>query len=68
MFPDAFSKAPRTVKLEAILAAIRGGKYRLQVQELRELLAKDAEAYAREKRKLPGFLVSGTAENRKTPA
>ena len=37
MFADAFAKAPRNVKLEAILANVKGGKYRLQVEELRGL-------------------------------
>lgn len=67
MFSDAFAKEPRTVPLCAILANIREGKYRLQVEGLRELRTKDAEAYAREKRKLPAFCVSGTAESRTKP-
>ena len=64
MFADAFSKAPRTVTFSAILANVKGGKYRLQVEALRELRAKDAAAYSRDKRKLPAFCVSGTAASR----
>jgi hypothetical protein len=64
MFADAFSKAPRTVTLSAILANVKGGKYRLQVEALRELRATDPDGYGRDKRKLPAFCVSGTAASR----
>jgi hypothetical protein len=67
MFADAFAKAPRSVKLSAVLANIKGGKYRQRVEALRELCAKDRRAYDREKRKLPAFCVSGTAKSRTEP-
>ena len=64
MFSDAFSKAPRTVNLAAVLANVKAGKYRLQVEALRELRATDPDGYGRDKRKLPAFCVSGTAASR----
>ena len=67
MFADAFSKTPRTVRLSLVLTNIKGGKYRLQVEALRELRGNDGDGYAREKRKLPAFCVSGTARGRTEP-
>ena len=64
MFADAFSKVPRTVRLFSVLAAVKGDKYRLQVEALRELRTTDPDAYSRDKRKLPAFCVSGTAASR----
>ena len=67
MFTDAFSKTPSAVRLSLVLANIKGGKYRMQVEALRELRGNDADGYSREKRKLPAFCVSGTARGRTEP-
>ena len=64
MFADAFAKEPRTVRLFSVLAAVKGDKYRLQVEALRELRTTDPDAYSRDKRKLPAFCASGTAASR----
>jgi hypothetical protein len=64
MFADAFSKEPKDCDLGAILEAIRGERYAVPVARLRELRAKDGAAYQLEKRKLPAFLISGTAASR----
>lgn len=67
MFADAFAKVPRDCELAAVLEAVRTGRYAAQVARLRELRAKDVEAYDREKRKLPAFCISGTAASRTEP-
>lgn len=68
MFENAFGKVPHDTELVNILNAIRNGKWRAQVERLRATLAKDREAYRKDKRLLPGFAMSGTAAgDRKTP-
>ncbi len=67
MFASAYGKEPQTVALDALLAAIAGDRYAAPIARLRELRQTDPDAYAREKRSLPAFLVSGTAASRKEP-
>ena len=67
MFADAFGKVPKDCDLGVILDAIRGGRYAVPVARLRELQAVDGDAYQNEKRKLPAFLISGTAASRTEP-
>ena len=67
MFADAFAPEPRTVALDTLLAAIKGDRYAAPIARLRQLRETDPDAYAREKRSLPAFLVSGTAKSRKEP-
>ena len=67
MFEDAFGKVPRDCDLGVILDAIRGGRYAVPVARLRELRAVDGDAYQLAKRKLPAFLISGTAASRTEP-
>lgn len=65
MYKNAFSKEPKEVALGNILVAIRNGRWGGQVHRLRALLAHNREAYNREKRSLPAFAMSGTAQTRK---
>ncbi len=65
MYGNAFSKEPQDVALGKILVAIRNGRWAKRIGELRVLLARDRAAYDREKRALPAFAMSGTAETRK---
>ena len=67
MFADAFAKAPKDCELATVIEAVRTGRYAAQVARLRELRAVNVEAYQSEKRKLPAFLVSGTAASRTEP-
>jgi hypothetical protein len=65
MYKNAFSKEPKDVALGNVLVAIRNGRWGDQVRALRALLAQNRDAYDREKRALPAFAMSGTAETRK---
>lgn len=67
MFENAFAQAPHDADLSAILDTIRHGLYAAPVANLRKLRASDPEKYKTEKRNLPAFCVSGTAQDRKTP-
>lgn len=67
MFADAFAKEPKPSSLGAILEAIKVGRYAEPIEKLRALRASDGNAYQLEKRKLPAFLISGTAASRTEP-
>jgi hypothetical protein len=81
MFENAFGKVPEDTTLDAMLKAIRNGKYEKPIQRARQLFAawkavcpaldnKDspqAKAYDNFKKTLPGFCISGTATSRQRP-
>ena len=66
-YPDARSPdCPAVDTLAAVLDAIKQGKFREQVEELRRIRARDGKAvYDREKTRLPAFTACGTTRDRK---
>ena len=66
-FPNAMSPdCPAVDTVASILAAIKTGEFRAQIDNLRRILGRDGKtAYDREKTKLPAFCVSGTTADRK---
>ena len=65
MFKDAFGKIPATVKLGTLLEAVASGRWRDQVQDLRNLLhSGNRETYDARKRLLPAVTLSGLFRDR----
>lgn len=62
-----FGSRPIDKPLADVLAGIREGKNREYILHLRGLYAPDRALYNREKKMLPTFIVSGTANTRKEP-
>ena len=61
-FPTMKSTKPTKRRLKQVLDDIKNGKWRVQVDRLRVILAKQGkEAYKAQKVKLPSFYLSGTA-------
>ncbi|WP_232341592.1 BT4734/BF3469 family protein [Hymenobacter ginkgonis] len=58
-YPDSVTTAGQTLELPEVLAGIRDGRWRTAVEAARAALG-DKAAYARAKRRLPGFTTSGT--------
>ncbi|TDN38266.1 hypothetical protein E4631_06140 [Hymenobacter sp. UV11] len=58
-YPDSVTTAGQALELPEVLAGIKEGRWREQVEAARAV-AGDKAAYDRAKRKLPGFTTSGT--------
>lgn len=77
VFQNAYSKAPQTRTLHELVREIREGKYSKQIEAIRKEYARVLDqtgdpqkakgAIAGAKKRLPGFCISGTAEDRKMP-
>ncbi len=63
-YPDSTTTAGQVLNLPEVLAGIKAGRWRAEVEAARAVIGNKA-AYAAAKRKLPGFTTSGTFSTRK---
>lgn len=63
-YPDSTTTAGQALDLPEVLAGIKAGRWRAEVEAARAVIS-NKTAYAAAKRKLPGFTTSGTFSTRK---
>jgi hypothetical protein len=63
-YPDSVTTAGQSLELPEVLAGIKTGRWRAEVEAARAVIG-NKTAYAAAKRKLPGFTTSGTFSTRK---
>lgn len=64
LFKGFSDKEPRNIQVEKLVDAIRSGKWKNQIDRLRQLKQSDQAAYSKEKLSLPFFTMTGTFSER----